>query len=381
MADRVALPAVELVLVGHFGFVEENTAYGETFGVGGSGYSCALGATVGRSEQVGVVAHIGDDFPIDVLEELGVDLRGASLVPGASPRLQIIEHTLTERSFSGTLGVASKPATDVFPPNYAEACHLHLATMPPDEQMTWLQMVRSQSGCSISVDVFEVWAREFTDLSRELCYSADLVFMNKEECRLLFSDHPLPSGTLIVKDGENGACAKNGDDWIHVPAPSCKAIDTTGAGEILAGAFLALRMLGLETEISLSYAVRLASAKVVDFGLSGQALRETISSVRSEIRRSLLSLISRCSRHVVATGSPRPSSTSESRSRPSSTGSAFRGWLRLAYFRVMRKRAASDGLSMIVPVALVSASPARWQVSRKSVKSMNDSCSRTSSVS
>jgi hypothetical protein len=51
------------------------------------------------------------------------------------------------------------------------------------------------------------------------------------------------------------------------------------------------------------------------------------------------------------------------------------------YVRVMRKRAASVGLSVIVPVAEVSASPARWQVSRKSVKSMNDSCPRTSSVS
>jgi len=49
--------------------------------------------------------------------------------------------------------------------------------------------------------------------------------------------------------------------------------------------------------------------------------------------------------------------------------------------RVIRKRASPAGLTVTAPVADVSASPARRQVSRKSAKSMNDSCKRTSSVS
>lgn len=279
-------PAIELVLVGHVGFTEQITPFGTGHGIGGSGYACAIGAGVGRQERIGLVAHIGDDFDVSWLYELGVDLEGVVAVPGKSPWLKIIEHTPAERSFVGDLGVACKAATDVFPNRYAHARHIHLATIPPSEQLIWVEAARSL-GCTVSVDMFELWANECPEISRRLAHAADLVFMNEREYRLLFAAHPLPLGCLIIKNGARGACIRNVGRWTHVPAPSCKAVDTTGAGEVLAGSFLALRELGLTSEVSLAYAVRLASAKVVEFGFDGHALEHEISTIRSAVTRAI----------------------------------------------------------------------------------------------
>jgi sugar/nucleoside kinase (ribokinase family) len=71
--------------------------------------------------------------------------------------------------------------------------------------------------------------------------------------------------------------------WTHVSAPQVDAVDTTGAGEVLAGAFLALGILGLAPEAALLYAVRLASAKVADFGFGSQRLHREISDIRSAV--------------------------------------------------------------------------------------------------
>jgi ribokinase len=274
---------VRLVLVGHFGFAEDHTSFGSALNRGGSGYACAIGAAAGEPELVGVVANIGEDFGLEALDQLGVDMSGAVVVAGRAPRLTITQHTPTDRSFESVLGVAATPATNIFPPAYANASHLHLATMPPGEQMHWLQTVRSLSKCTISVDMFERNARDFPDESRQLCYSADMVFMNAEERRLLFSDHPLPTREIVLKSGADGAAFRSEGNWVRVPAPQYDVVDTTGAGEVLAGAFLSLRVMGVADHIALKYAVEAASAKVSEFGVDGGNLRRALARIHATV--------------------------------------------------------------------------------------------------
>ncbi len=283
IADLQGSRPIDLVLVGHFGFTEQHTPFGSAYGLGGSGYACALGASVGHPGRIGIVAYIGEDFDLTVLDRMGIDRRGAITVPGSAPRLKITEYTPTDRSFVGDLGAASQPATDAFPPEYYGTRHLHLATMPPSEQLAWFKRVRPLSDCTISVDMFEIWASEFPDLSRELCYSADLVFMNEREHQLLFSEYPLPPCDFVVKNGADGAYLRSSGRWIHASAPPSDVVDTTNAGEILAGSFLALRALGVEPGAALTYSVRLASAKVVELGLEGRTLDQALSNIRSEV--------------------------------------------------------------------------------------------------
>jgi sugar/nucleoside kinase (ribokinase family) len=59
----------------------------------------------------------------------------------------------------------------------------------------------------------------------------------------------------VVTIGEKGALAGHGNAWIHVPAPACNPVDTTGAGDNFAAGFL----YGLSTGASLERSARIGS--------------------------------------------------------------------------------------------------------------------------
>ena len=46
-------------------------------------------------------------------------------------------------------------------------------------------------------------------------------------------------GVMVVKDGSNGAHARQQGPWLHVPARDVVAVDTTGAGDAFTAGFLA----------------------------------------------------------------------------------------------------------------------------------------------
>ena len=60
-------------------------------------------------------------------------------------------------------------------------------------------------------------------------------------------------------------------------------MDPIGAGEILAGAFLALRAQELAEDRALSYAVAVATRSVTEFGVAGPAVTRELNRVRDEL--------------------------------------------------------------------------------------------------
>jgi sugar/nucleoside kinase (ribokinase family) len=70
-----------------------------------------------------------------------------------------------------------------------------------------------------------------------------------------------------------------------VKAPPADEVDPIGAGEILAGAFLALRARGLAEDRALSYAVAAASRSVTEFGVAGPGVTRELNRVREELTR------------------------------------------------------------------------------------------------
>ena len=62
------------------------------------------------------------------------------------------------------------------------------------------------------------------------------------------------SGNLIVTLGDKGAAAIDKDSVIKIPAPSVKAVDTTGAGDAFVGAFA----YGLASDLTPQDAIKLA---------------------------------------------------------------------------------------------------------------------------
>ncbi|WP_327430747.1 carbohydrate kinase family protein [Streptomyces sp. NBC_01236] len=264
---------VRLVIVGHLGIGVDHTPIGSARNLSGSGYACARGACVVNPRRTGLVARVGEDFDQSALERLGVDLRGVQAVDGMSAHFEITQHPDKSRSVTSELAVADHPDTWALPTDYERARHFHLATMPLRQQRTWLTRLRTlPSRPRISIDMFESHAAEDPEESRRLCRAADLAFMNEEEWRILFSDHGAPNCALVIKRGERGATYLDRGQRFETGVPKVETVDTTGAGEILAGAMLSLLLAGHPLHTALRHAAAVASAKVGEFGVDGTRL-------------------------------------------------------------------------------------------------------------
>jgi sugar/nucleoside kinase (ribokinase family) len=272
-----------LVIIGHVGFATDQTASGSATYPGGSGLAAAFAAAA-LLDDTGLVAQVGDDFDLDVLEVLRIGREGVTVLPGASARFRIEQPRGGRLSFRSDLGVAAEPGFDSFPEPYLHARHVHLGSAPPDQQGAWLEFLRAK-GCQaqISVDMFEPFVAAEPRACRATCARADLIFLNDAEYRGLYDGQPHPPVPVIRKYGPGGAEFLAPDGRFLIPAPAADEVDPIGAGEILAGAFLALRARGLTAEQALTYAVAVAARSVTEFGVAGPAVTRELERVRAEL--------------------------------------------------------------------------------------------------
>jgi 2-dehydro-3-deoxygluconokinase len=71
---------------------------------------------------------------------------------------------------------------------------------------------------------------------------------------------------VILKQGRDGALLATGQGRLHLPAPAVAAVDSTGAGDVLSGAFLARILAGDEPEKAARYAVAAAALSTTGYG-------------------------------------------------------------------------------------------------------------------
>lgn len=269
--------SVSLVLAGHLGYAADITPYGSTIGLGGSGYGCWRGATVAASARIGLAAQMGEDISPEVLQGFGMVASGVLFMPGPSPRFEIIQEVGLERRFSSVLGAAANPEPRSIIECYPNAEHVHLATMPPWQQIVWFRACKELlPQAKVSVDMFEATVKSDIEASLQLCSQADLIFMNEVEFQLLGENGLQVEKPMLLKRGGRGAIFTDGQNVCESLTRCVKPVDTTGAGEILAGAFLALRDRKIPLAQSLKAAVSIATASVTEFGVDGPRLKACI---------------------------------------------------------------------------------------------------------
>jgi sugar/nucleoside kinase (ribokinase family) len=274
----------DLVLIGHVGFATNRTANGAKTSLGGAGYATAFSASALLNGRVGLVAQVGQDFDLTTLSRLNLDMAGVAVLPGASARFYIHQFDDGTRSFRSELGVASAPRLDLFPALYFQARYVHLGTAPPDQQLAWLRFLRDR-GCAaqISVDMFEHFVSTEPDACREASDLADLIFLNQVEYNGLYDDENHPKAPTILKHGPGGADFIADGMSRHVSAPNSQEVDPIGAGEVLAGIFLALNARGLQQIEALDYAVSAAARSVTESGVDGPELTKRLALIESQL--------------------------------------------------------------------------------------------------
>jgi sugar/nucleoside kinase (ribokinase family) len=211
-------------------------------------------------------------------------MEGVTLLQGASARFFIDQPGDGRLSFSSDLGVAAEPRFNSFPESYFRARYVHLGSAPPHQQLAWLKFL-DDKGCraQVSADMFEPFVAAEPSVCRDICDRADLVFLNEAEYRGLYGARPHLSASAILKRGAAGAEFRAEGVWYRIPAPEVDEVDSIGAGEILAGSFLALRARGLAENRALTYAVAAAARSVTEFGVAGPAVTSELRRVRDEL--------------------------------------------------------------------------------------------------
>lgn len=274
-----------LVLIGHVGWATNETASGIQVSLGGSGYAAAFAASLIWPGRVGLVAQVGPDLAEQGLPRLRADRAGLAVLPGDSAAFHITERADGTRSFRSSLGVATCPRFGTFPAAYFQAQHVHLGTMPPGQQIAWLTFLRDHGlRAPVSVDTFEHFVAVEPAASREACDLADLIFINEAEYAGLYRDQESPKAPTILKHGPRGAdFISDGMTHFASATPAAHLVDGTGAGEILAGVYLALRARGLTEGPALDYAVRAATSSVTEFGVDGPQLTRELTGIAGTV--------------------------------------------------------------------------------------------------
>lgn len=154
----------------------------------------------------------------------------------------------------------------------------YLVTSPTAmEAVREAQQVISDAGGKVSITLSDMsMVQNFGDTFTSLVdVGIDLIFCNEEEAmgwtgtssredalRKLRAVCP----QVVMTCGSEGAMVDDGSGQIFVPGVATKAVDTTGAGDMFAGAFLYGITAGLNFEGAASLANRAASRLVSSFG-------------------------------------------------------------------------------------------------------------------
>ena len=259
---------------------EEAEVLEESRGAGGSAVNVAIDVSRlgGRSL---VIAKVGfDGFGRIVVDELlreRVGISGLRIDPALPTGFSLVaisrEGEIVLYSHKGAaeaLGPGELPREAI-----ASARILHVASLRLDTSIEAARIAR-EAGTLVSWDPGRRLARLGAERLRGMIELSDIVLLNRLEAQLITGRHGVETARLIasmgprivvVKLGPEGAVALVEGRVVRVPAyRPRRVVDTTGAGDAFAAAFLLRLARGDTVEDALLYASAAAGLKVARLG-------------------------------------------------------------------------------------------------------------------
>jgi sugar/nucleoside kinase (ribokinase family) len=245
--------------------------------LGGSALYCALAAS--RLVDVLVVAPVGRDGEARVRAALDgrprIDLGGLTVVDAPTYRW------FAEAHDGRNVDLGSRDSIyDHWSPRVPEGYRgwAFVGSMRPDRQ---LDAARQLAGCGLlAADAMRSYVTAAPEAARSVLRLADWYFCNEEEFAALGGGdaeefrHRWELEGLVLKHGPGGTTAYTEDGAVHVPAGAGRVVDTTGAGDALAGGMLASWLLRGGDPVRLREAVEagVACASVAISEIGARAL-------------------------------------------------------------------------------------------------------------
>ena len=201
---------------------------------------------------VKVVGVVGDDYPMDALDNLskrGVDMSGIERLPGESFRWagRYSPDFNHRETLDTRLGVFADFNPKV-PESYRDSKYVFLGNIQPELQLNVLDQVQDPD--LVVCDTMNFWIDGNRDALLEVLGRTDVLMVNDSEA-IQLSGHSnvyraanwiLQQGprTAVIKQGAFGAFLVDDNRIFYVPAlPIEEVVDPTGAGDSFAGGFMA----------------------------------------------------------------------------------------------------------------------------------------------
>lgn len=204
------------------------------------------------------------------MHRLGINVEGVSKFDDQMTARFFVsyENDFSTRTLKIEVNALENLGPNILPMSYLNSKYAHICVNFPQRQLDTIKRLKNYNPDTVvSIDTTENYILLDNGYKiREVIEAADIIFLTKRE-KSLISNH-FANKIYVTKDGKNGADYSFKDLMFHADALNISdVVDTTGAGDVLAGALLAQISKGIDIEKALSSAVKLASRSVRNFGV------------------------------------------------------------------------------------------------------------------
>ncbi len=244
---------MSLLTVGTVAFDDIETPFGKAEKVVGGACTYISLAAAYFTNDIRLVAVVGDDFPtetLDMMRARGISLDGLQIKKGQKSFFWSGRYH-SNMNGRDTLDTQLNVLADfepVLPEHYRDADFVMLGNLTPAIQMQVIRQMRRRPRL-IALDTMNFWMDIAMDELREVLREIDVLTINDEEARQLSGEYSLVKAAtvihamgppyLVIKKGEHGAFLFHGQHIFFAPAlPLQEVVDPTGAGDTFAGGFM-----------------------------------------------------------------------------------------------------------------------------------------------
>ncbi|MEB3754201.1 adenosine kinase [Acinetobacter sp. MD2(2019)] len=222
-------------------------------------------------------------FYLDGLSEVGIGTAQQSICEGVTGTCMVLITPDTERTMHTYLGTTADLSVDQIDyATLAQAKWLYIegylsTSDSAREAVLKARQVAKQhqikTALSLSDPAMVQYAR--AGLEEMLAEGVDLLFCNEQEALLFTQQGTLDAAleqlltynnTVVITLGEKGALVATSAEKTYVDGRKVKAVDTNGAGDAFAGAFLYAVQQGFDLEQAAELAILISSEVVAQFG-------------------------------------------------------------------------------------------------------------------
>ena len=231
---------------------------------GGAGYYSLIPASL--YIKTGIVAKVGNDFDMHYLNSNNIDKRCLKVI--STSKTTKFHHTYLskdgqQRTFRPEIYEDTMININDFNPCYFDAEYIHVSTNFPSMQKKFIEYIRKNSKAKISIDTHEAYVEMYPNLVLEVFNMVDIAFIDKEFKSL----YNCKAEVKIFKQGRNGCKYVSNNKTFNALVKEKEVVDKTGAGDVVAGVFLAKMALGFSEEESLQEAVNVATISISNYGV------------------------------------------------------------------------------------------------------------------